>query len=66
MVFKSSKNSDAVMIPDHDIEALQWLHAARGYELKVVHHKGSITKFDGFKESVSYIISLELILYYLW
>lgn len=51
MVFKSSKNSDAVMIPDHDIEALQWLHAARGYELKVVHHKGSITKFDGFKES---------------
>lgn len=51
--FKSSKSGEIVQINDTDVSNLEWMRVARGYEVKVVSNNGSVTKFDGFKESVS-------------
>ena len=50
--FKSAKSSDIIQINDSDVVNLEWMRVARGYEVKVVSNNGSVTKFDGFKESV--------------
>ncbi|KAL5477341.1 hypothetical protein EMCRGX_G024130 [Ephydatia muelleri] len=49
--FKSSKSGEIVQINDTDVSNLEWMRVARGYEVKVVSNNGSVTKFDGFKES---------------
>lgn len=51
--FKSSKSGEIIQINDADVSNLEWMRVARGYEVKVVSNNGSVTKFDGFKESVS-------------
>ena len=43
-----------LQIKEADIDGLEWLRAARGYEVKVMMQDGNIAKFDGFKESVSW------------
>ena len=50
--FKSSKSGDIIQINDSDVVNLEWMRVARGFEVKVVSSNGSVTKFDGFKESV--------------
>ena len=40
-----------------DIDTLEWMHAARGYEVKIMGNTGEITKFSGFKDEVSGIVS---------
>lgn len=49
--FKSSKNGDIIQINDTDVLTLEWMRVARGFEVKVVSNNGTVTKFDGFKES---------------
>lgn len=36
------------------------MRAARGYEVKIIEKDGAITKFGGFKESVSPVKSVHL------
>ena len=50
--FKSSRTGKTLQIKASDIEDLEWLRVARGYEVKVIYG-GDVAKFDGFKESVS-------------
>lgn len=38
---------------ESDFSTLEWMRAARGYEVKIVSRDGAVTKFAGFKESVS-------------
>ena len=46
------KSGKVFQVRDSDINIVEWMRAARGYELKVLSHDGSVTKFSGFKESV--------------
>ena len=51
--FKSGKTGKTLAIKGSNIESLEWMRVARGYEVKVIEKDGNICKFDGFKESVS-------------
>lgn len=53
MYFKSVKSGKVFQIRDSDINEIEWLRAARGYEVKIVLKDGSVTLFGGFKETVS-------------
>ena len=47
------KSGKVFQIRETDIDQLEWMRIARGYEVKVMLKDGTITKFGGFKESVS-------------
>ena len=51
--FKSVKSGKVFQIRESDIQQMEWIRAARGYEVKVVLKDGSVTLFGGFKETVS-------------
>ena len=51
--FKSSKSGKAFHVSDADLDIVEWMRVARGHEVKVFTKDGNITKFAGFKESVS-------------
>ena len=53
LYFKSVKSGKVFQVRESDVDILEWMHVARGYELKVISKDGSITKFGGFKENVS-------------
>ena len=52
-LFKSAKTGKILQIKEGDVDRLEWMQVARGFEVKVITQDGNITKFDGFKESVS-------------
>ena len=47
------KSGEVFQVRESDINVVEWMRAARGYELKVLSADGSVTKFGGFKENVS-------------
>lgn len=47
------KSGRMFQIRESDIDQLEWMRVARGYEVKVLSKDGAITKFGGFKETVS-------------
>lgn len=47
------KSGVVFQVHESDIDVIEWMHVARGYELKVLSLDGSVTKFVGFKENVS-------------
>ena len=47
------KSGKVFQIRESDISQIEWMRAARGYEVKVVLKDGSVTLFGGFKETVS-------------
>ena len=47
------KSGRVFQIRESDIDDLEWMRVARGYEVKVIYKDGSITKFGGFKDAVS-------------
>ena len=49
------KSGKVFQIRETDIDQLEWMRIARGYEVKVMLKDGTITKFGGFKESVSLV-----------
>ncbi len=51
--FKSGKTGKTFHIKDSEIDEIEWLRVARGYEVKVMKQDGTVTKLDGFKDSVS-------------
>ena len=53
MYFKSVKSGKVFQVREGDIDVMEWMRVARGYEVKVMSKDGSITKFGGFKETVS-------------
>ena len=63
MYFKSVKSGKVFQIRESDISQLEWMRAARGYEVKVVLKDGSVTLFGGFKESVSALCLFILSMY---
>lgn len=53
MYFKSLKSGKVFQVAADDIDSMEWIHAARGYEVKVMAKEGAVTKFSGFKDEVS-------------
>jgi len=53
LYFKALKSGKVFQIPADGIENLEWMPAARGYELKVMAKDGTVTKFSGFKNEAS-------------
>lgn len=51
--FKSAKTGKTLHVKESDIDELEWLRVARGYEVKVIKQDGTVTLLDGFKDSVS-------------
>lgn len=51
-MFKSGHTGKSFQVRDVDIERLEWLRVAKGFEVKVITKDSNIYKFDGFKESV--------------
>lgn len=47
------KSGKVFHVRESEIDLLEWMHVARGYEIKVIAKDGAITKFGGFKENVS-------------
>lgn len=54
IAFKSSASGQVVQVKHSEIDIVEWLRVARGYEVKVMSREGNVFKFDGFKESVRY------------
>ena len=52
IAFKSSGSGQIVQVKHSEIDVVEWLRVAKGYEVKVMSREGSVFKFDGFKESV--------------
>ena len=50
--YKSSRTGKTFQVRESDFSTLEWMRAARGYEVKIVSRDGAVTKFAGFKESV--------------
>ena len=53
MIFRANKTGKVDQVAYADIESVQWMRVARGFELKVSLTNGVQFKFEGFKESVS-------------
>ena len=51
--FKSTKSGKAFHVSDGDLDVIEWMRVARGHEVKIFTVDGNVTKFAGFKESVS-------------
>ena len=54
--FKSIKTGKVEQVHVEDLAETNWLRVARGHELKLRLQNGSIFKYDGFQESVSWYI----------
>ncbi len=52
LYFKALKSGKVFQVAAENIDNVEWMPAARGYELKVMARDGSITKFSGFKNEV--------------
>jgi hypothetical protein len=52
LYFKSIKSGKVFQVRESDIDVVEWMRVARGYELKVIALDGSVTKLGGFKETV--------------
>ena len=67
MVFKSAKTGRIDSIPIADIKSTKWMRVARGFGLKISLNNGQHYKYDGFKEPVSEITSVQIYyIYILW
>lgn len=51
--FKSSKSGKAFHVNEAELDVVEWMRVARGHEVKIFTKDGNVTKFAGFKESVS-------------
>lgn len=56
MYFKSLKSGKVFQVGADVIDTMEWMNAARGYQVKVIAKEGEVTKFSGFKDSVSYLL----------
>ncbi len=54
------KSGKVFQVRESDIDIMEWMRVARGYEVKVMSKEGSITKFGGFKETVSEIMHVPI------
>ena len=54
--FKSTKSGKAFHVSDGDLDVIEWMRVARGHEVKIFTVDGNVTKFAGFKESVSHCV----------
>lgn len=59
--FKSSRSGKTFQIPEKELDSLEWMRVAKGYEVKVFTKDGNLTKFEGFKESVRWCSPEKLI-----
>jgi structure-specific recognition protein 1 len=53
LAFKSftSSSNKPLNVKHSDIDAMEWLRVARGFEVKVISREGQVFKFNGFKET---------------
>lgn len=51
VIFRANKTGKVDQVAFADIESVQWMRVARGFELKVSLTNGVQFKFEGFKES---------------
>ena len=47
------KSSKVFQVRESDIDFIEWIRVARGFEMKVVSQDSTVNKFGGFKETVS-------------
>ena len=60
IVFKNIKTGKVDQFSATDVESAQWLVRARGFCLKLVFKSGTIHRFDGLKEAVSYKVDPDI------
>ena len=65
VVFKNLKTGKVEQLQSSDVKATKFMPRAQGHCLKIITNNGTVHKYDGFRESVSILYWLDIILHHL-